>query len=132
LGLRSEVGANAGADGNVSGKPRDGGIEMADLEKAVDRNTKLVSISLVSYLNGFQHDLKKVCDLSHSQGAHVYADLVQAAGAVPIDVPDAGVDFCACGSHKWLMGDMGLRFLYVREELLDRVVRRSRWKRPWF
>jgi selenocysteine lyase/cysteine desulfurase len=108
-------------------RPRDGRIEMVDLEKAVDRNTKLISISLVSYLNGFQHDLKKVCDLAHSQGAHVYADLVQAAGAVPIDVRDAGVDFCACGSHKWLMGDMGLGFLYVREELLDRVVRRSQF-----
>jgi len=108
-------------------KPRDGRIEMSDLEKAVDRNTKLIAISLVSYLNGFQHDLKKVCDLAHSHGAHVYADLVQAAGAVPIDVRAADVDFCACGSHKWLMGDMGLGFLYVREDLLDRVIRRTQF-----
>jgi selenocysteine lyase/cysteine desulfurase len=108
-------------------KPRDGRIEMADLDKAVDRNTKLVSISLVSYLNGFQHDLKGVCDLAHSHGAHVYADLVQAAGAVPIDVRAAGVDFCSCGSHKWLMGDMGLGFLYVREDLLDQVIRRAQF-----
>jgi selenocysteine lyase/cysteine desulfurase len=64
-------------------------------------------MKLVSYLNGFQHDLKKICDLAHSHAAHIYADLVQAAGAVPIDVRAAGVDFCACGSHKWLMGDIG-------------------------
>jgi selenocysteine lyase/cysteine desulfurase len=108
-------------------KPRDGRIEMADIERAVDRNTKLVSVSLVSYLNGFQHDLKAVCDLAHSHGAYVYADLVQAAGAVPIDVRKSGVDFCACGSHKWLMGDMGLGFLYVREDLLDRVIRRAQF-----
>jgi selenocysteine lyase/cysteine desulfurase len=108
-------------------QPRDGRIEMADLEVAVDRKTKLVSISLVSYLNGFQHDLKAVCNLAHSHGAYVYADLVQAAGAVPVDVRTAGVDFCACGSHKWLMGDMGLGFLYVRDDLLDRVVRRTQF-----
>jgi selenocysteine lyase/cysteine desulfurase len=108
-------------------KPRDWRIEMSDLEKAVDRKTKLVAISLVSYLNGFQHDLKAVCDLAHNHGAHVYADLVQAAGAVPIDVQAAGVDFCSCGSHKWLMGDMGLGFLYVRENLLDKVIRRTQF-----
>ena len=105
-------------------KPREGRIELADLEKAIDRSTKLVAISLVSYLNGFQYDLKAVCQLAHSRGAYVYVDLVQAAGSVPIDVEGAGADFCGGGSHKWLMGDMGLGFLYVREGLLDTVIRR--------
>jgi selenocysteine lyase/cysteine desulfurase len=108
-------------------KPREGRIELADLEKAISRDTKLVAISLVSYLNGFQYDLKAVCDLAHSRGAYVYADLVQAAGAVPIDVEATGVDFAGGGSHKWLMGDMGLGFLYVREGLLDTVVRRTQF-----
>jgi selenocysteine lyase/cysteine desulfurase len=105
-------------------KPREGRIELADLDKAIDRSTTLVAISLVSYLNGFQYDLKAVCDLAHSRGAYVYADLVQAAGSVPIDVEAAGADFCAGGSHKWLMGDMGLGYLYVREDLLGKVLRR--------
>jgi selenocysteine lyase/cysteine desulfurase len=108
-------------------KPREGRIELADLEKAIDRSTKLVAISLVSYLNGFQYDLKAVCQLAHSRGAYVYVDLVQAAGSVPIDVEGAGADFCAGGSHKWLMGDMGLGFLYVREDLLDTVIRRAQF-----
>jgi selenocysteine lyase/cysteine desulfurase len=108
-------------------KPRNWRIEMADLEQAIDRRTKLVAVSLVSYLNGFQHDLKAVCELAHAHGAYVYADLVQAAGAVPIDVRATGVDFCACGSHKWLMADMGLGFLYAREDLLDKVLRRTQF-----
>jgi selenocysteine lyase/cysteine desulfurase len=105
-------------------KPRDGRIEMADLETAVDQNTKLIAISLVSQVNGFQHDLKAVCDLAHSYRAFVYADIVQAVGAVPIDVAATNVDFCGCSTYKWLMGDMGLGFLYVREDLLDQAVRR--------
>ncbi|HTX65935.1 MAG TPA: aminotransferase class V-fold PLP-dependent enzyme, partial [Opitutaceae bacterium] len=36
-----------------------------------------------------------------------------------------GVDFCACSTFKWLMGDFGLGFLYARRELLDTVVRRT-------
>jgi selenocysteine lyase/cysteine desulfurase len=108
-------------------KPREGRIELADLDKAIDRSTKLVAISLVSYLNGFQYDLKAVCDLAHSRGAYVYADLVQAAGAVPVDVAGTGADFCGGGSHKWLMGDFGLGYLYVREDLLDKVIRRVQY-----
>ena len=105
--------------------PRDGRIDLGDLDRVVDRNTRLIEISLVTMYNGFQHDLKAVCDLAHSNGAYVYADIIQAAGAVPIDVRESGVDFCACSGFKWLMSDLGLGFLYVREDLLGRVVQRT-------
>jgi selenocysteine lyase/cysteine desulfurase len=108
-------------------RPRDWRIDARDLERAVDRNTKLVAVSHVSYLNGFEHDLKAVSDLAHAHGAHVYADIIQGAGAVPLDVQAAGVDFAACASYKWLMGDFGLGFFYVREELLDRVLPRVQY-----
>src|SRR5262249_30691576 len=108
-------------------QPRDGRIDMKDLERVVDNRTKLVEISLVSMYNGFQHDLKAVCDLAHAHGAYVYADIIQAAGAVPIDVRASGVDFAATATYKWLMGDFGLGFFYVREDLLGRVVTRPHW-----
>ncbi len=98
--------------------PRDGRIELRDLERLMDKKTKLIEVSLVAMYNGFQHDLKAVCGLAHAHGAYVYADIVQAAGATPIDVRASGVDFCACSSFKWLMGDFGAGFLYAREDLL--------------
>jgi selenocysteine lyase/cysteine desulfurase len=107
--------------------PRDGRIDMKDLERVVDSGTKLVAVSLVSWINGFRHDLAAVCDLAHRHGALVYADIIQAAGAMPIDVRASGVDFCASASYKWLMGDFGVGFLYVKEDHLDRVVRRSQY-----
>jgi len=107
--------------------PRDWRIELHDMERAIDKDTKLVEISLVAMDNGFQHDLKAVCDLAHAHGAYVYADIVQAAGNTPIDVRASGVDFCACSSFKWLMGDFGLGFLFVREDLLDRVIGRQQY-----
>jgi len=105
--------------------PRDWRIDLNDLERAIDKKTKLVEISLVAMHNGFQHDLKAICDLAHAHGAYVYADIVQAAGNTPIDVRATGVDFCACSSFKWLMADFGLGFLFVKEDLLDRVLRRT-------
>ncbi len=107
--------------------PREGRIESRDLERLVDKKTKLIEVSLVAMYNGFQHDLKAVCELAHAHGAYVYADIAQAAGATPIDVRATGVDFCACSSFKWLMGDFGAGFLFAREELLERVIRRSQY-----
>lgn len=107
--------------------PRDWRIELKDLERVVDKKTRLIEVSLVAMDNGFQHDLKAICDLAHAHGAYVYADIAQAAGTTPIDVRASDVDFCACSSFKWLMGDFGLGFLFVKEALLDRVIHRSQY-----
>jgi selenocysteine lyase/cysteine desulfurase len=101
----------------------EGRIDMNRLEAAVDRDTRLVAISLVSQVNGFEHDLKTVCDIAHRKGALVHVDAVQGAGAVPIDVRASGVDFLACSTFKWLMGDFGYGFLYVRRDLLPKLKR---------
>jgi selenocysteine lyase/cysteine desulfurase len=100
-------------------------IAMSDLEKAIDKNTKLVEVSSTAMYNGFQHDLNAVCDFAHATGAYVYADIIHSAGAEPFDIKASGVDFAACSSFKWLMGDFGLGFLYAKEELVERVIARS-------
>jgi len=107
-------------------KPRGWQIDKADLERAVDKNTKLVAISKISFINGFEHDLKAVCDLAHAHGAYVYADAVQAVGCMPVNVSESGVDFLASASYKWLQGDFGLGFLYVRGDVLPKI-ERSQW-----
>jgi selenocysteine lyase/cysteine desulfurase len=104
-------------------KPRNNRIDLNDLDAAIKPGTKLVALSLVSATTGYHHDLKKICDLAHSRGAMVYADIIQAAGAVPIDVRDSQVDFCASATYKWLMGDFGIGFLYVRKDRLPLMKR---------
>jgi selenocysteine lyase/cysteine desulfurase len=116
-----------GLDLRIVSPREDGRIDMKDLERVVDRKTKLVEVSLVSMYNGFLHDLKAVCDLAHAHGAYVYADIIQGVGAVPFDVRATGIDFAATSTYKWLMGDFGLGFLYVREDLLGKVIQRSHW-----
>lgn len=105
-------------------KPRDGvSIDLADVEAAITPTTRLVAVSLVSSVNGAQCDLKRICAIAHGRGALVYADIVQGAGAVPVDIKESNVDFAACASYKWLMGDFGVGLLYVREDILGRVSR---------
>ncbi|MDV6332951.1 aminotransferase class V-fold PLP-dependent enzyme [Asticcacaulis sp. 201] len=104
-------------------RDRDGRIDLDDMKKAITPGTKFVALSLVSTINGFQHDLKAVCELAHAQGALVYADIVHAAGCIPVDVKATGVDFAACASYKWLMGDFGLGFVYARKDV-QHLIRR--------
>jgi selenocysteine lyase/cysteine desulfurase len=102
-------------------QPRDWRIDLRDMERVIDKKTKLIEISLVAMSNGFQHDLKAVCEMAHANGAYVYADIAQAAGTTPIDVRASDVDFCACSTFKWLMGDFGFGFLFVKEALLEQM-----------
>jgi selenocysteine lyase/cysteine desulfurase len=108
-------------------KHRDWAIDIRDMEKAIDRNTRLVSMALVSNVNGYLHDAKAISDLAHANGAYVFADMVQAAGAVPIDVKAMGIDFGSTATYKWLMGERGFGFLYVREDLQNTVVPTTRY-----
>lgn len=112
-----------GLDVRVVKPTTDFRVDLKDLERAMDRKTKLVEVSSAAMYNGFQHDLKAVADLAHAHGAYVYADIVHTAGAEPFDVKATGIDFASCSSFKWLMGDFGLGFLYAREEVLPKIQR---------
>lgn len=106
--------------------PRNNRIAIDDYARAITPGTKLVSLSLVSTYNGFEQDLAKVCEIGHARGAMVYADIVHAAGAIPVNLAATGVDFAATASYKWLMGDFGIGFLYARADRLQ-LLRRTRW-----
>jgi len=108
-------------------KHRDWKIRLADMEKAIDRNTRLVSMALVSNINGYMHEAKAISDLAHANGALVYGDIIQAVGNTPVDVQAMGIDCCASSTYKWLMGDFGFGFLYVRKDLQGTAVKQTRY-----
>ncbi|MEW6322179.1 MAG: aminotransferase class V-fold PLP-dependent enzyme [Acidobacteriota bacterium] len=108
-------------------KHRDWQIDVADMDRAIDRNTRLVSLALVSNVNGFMHDCAAISRLAHDRGAFVFADIIQAAGAVPVDVRALGIDFASCGTYKWLMGERGIGFLYVKKDLQGTALPTTRY-----
>jgi selenocysteine lyase/cysteine desulfurase len=108
-------------------KHRNWAIDPKDMDRVIDKNTRLVSMALVSNVNGFMHDAKAVSAIAHARGAHVFADIIQGVGAIPIDVKALGIDFASAGTYKWLMGERGLGFLYVREDLQGTVLPTTRF-----
>ena len=96
-------------------------IQLDDLARAIDDRTIAVSISHVSELTGFRHNLKAVAQLAHEHNAVLVVDGMQAAGALKIDVHDSDVEFFSSGACKWLLGSTGVGFLYIARRHLDRM-----------
>lgn len=88
-------------------------------ESALESKPRLVAVSAVQFQTGLRMPLRAMAERCHAVGAQLFVDGVQACGATPIDVTTEGVDYLACGSHKWLMGVEGGGFLYVRPERMD-------------
>jgi cysteine desulfurase/selenocysteine lyase len=108
---------------------KNGKIELADFEKVIDDNTKLVQLSQVSYINGFRFNLKDVADIVHEYGGKLLVDATQAVGAFKIDVKSEEVDFLSAAPYKYLMGPAGLAFLYINEKNIEELTPdRIGWK----
>lgn len=116
--------AKQGLEVRIAQPDKDWRITPAALDRLVDKQTRLVAVSQISMITGHEHDLRQISALAHAKGALVYADIIQAVGAMPVDLRAAGVDFAAAASFKWLMGDFGLGFLYTRKDHLGRTLQR--------
>ncbi len=89
-------------------------IRMDDIEKMMDRRTRVVSMSSVQSLNGFMINLKKLGALCRRKGVLFFVDAIQSLGVVPMDVREFGVDFLAADGHKWLLAPEGTGIFYCR------------------
>ena len=101
-------------------KSQDGRILPEDVEKEINENTKLVSLSHVLYGNGFRLNIEEIGALCRENGAHFHVDATQSLGVVKTDVKKARVDCLSVGAYKWLLSPLGSGFIYIKEEFLDR------------
>jgi selenocysteine lyase/cysteine desulfurase len=91
---------------------------LADL---VDERTAVVSVSHVQYATGARLDLARLAAVAHASGALLAVDVAQSAGVVPIDVAGTGVDIVVGHAGKWLCGETGAGFCYLRPGLAETV-----------
>ena len=94
---------------------------LDDLFDKVTSKTKLISLSLVSFLSGFRSDAEKIGEFCKANNITFSLDAIQGAGVVNIDIEKFQCDFLAGGTHKWLMSLQGLSFFYISEELQKRL-----------
>lgn len=111
----------AGRDVRVV-RSQDFAVALERIADAIDDRTALVTVSLVSNITGHIEPMAELAEVAHAHGAIVFADVIQAAGVVPINVREMGIDVAACSSYKWLYGIHGAGFLYVSRDTQGTVL----------
>jgi cysteine desulfurase/selenocysteine lyase len=101
---------------------REGAVDEEALLRAVEeKGVRCVSVSWVGFANGYRVNLERIGQECRARGIYFVVDAIQGLGAVPLDLSKLQVDVLACGAQKWLLGPWGAGFVYVRQELIERL-----------
>jgi selenocysteine lyase/cysteine desulfurase len=87
-------------------RAREGALHVEDLLPLLSPRTRLVTVSLVSFYNGFMLSLPPLVEaIQRHTGALLAVDVTQALGRVPLKLD--GVDLIVSSTHKWILASHG-------------------------
>ena len=87
-------------------RSRQGALRVEDLLPLLRPKTRLVTLSLVSFFNGFKLSLNEVVPAVRQRSpALLAADVTQALGRIPLDLE--GADLIVSSTHKWILASHG-------------------------
>jgi selenocysteine lyase/cysteine desulfurase len=87
----------------------------------------VVAVPAVHWTDGGLVDLAAVAAGARAAGAALVVDASQSLGAMPLDLDAVRPDFLVTVGYKWLLGPLGLGYLYVAERHRDGVPLEENW-----
>jgi cysteine desulfurase len=105
-----------------------GALDLAWLEarlKSLAGEVFLVSVQAANNETGVLHPVAEAARLVHEHGGLIHSDAVQAAGKIPVDMVELGVDALTISAHK-LGGPKGIGAVVLASdqfEIADRLIR---------
>ena len=100
---------------------------------AITPRTRVIFFSHITTVTGVVLPAKEICALARSKGILSAVDGAHVTGMMRLHLHDVGCDMYSSSPHKWLQAPKGSGFLYVRDEVIDRMwntVATAGWDEP--
>ena len=91
------------------------------INDAITPRTRVLFFSHITTVTGVVLPAKELCALARSKGILSAVDGAHVVGMMALNVHDLGCDMYSSSPHKWLQAPKGSGFLYVRDEVIDRL-----------
>ena len=88
---------------------------------AITARTRVLFFSHISTFSGVVLPAKELCALARSKGILSAVDGAHVPGMMRLNLHELGCDMYSSSPHKWLQSPKGSGFLFVRDEVIDRV-----------
>jgi len=88
---------------------------------AITPRTRVMFFSHITTATGVVLPAKELCALARSKGILSAVDGAHVIGMMRLNVHELGCDMYSSSQHKWLLAPKGSGFLYVRDEVIDRL-----------
>ena len=95
---------------------KNGLVNPADVEKAITKETILVSIMHANNEIGTIEPIEEIGKICKKHKVYFHTDAVQSFGKIPIDVKKMNIDLLSASSHK-LYGPKGIGLLYINQDV---------------
>ena len=93
----------------------DGRITLADIEKALKKETILLSFMHVNNETGVCQDIEAIGKLARARAVLFHVDAAQGIGKLPLSLQKTLIDLLSCSAHK-LYGPKGIGVLYINRQ----------------
>jgi cysteine desulfurase/selenocysteine lyase len=95
----------------------DGFFEISELEKLIDKETRLVALSHALYNTGAILPINEIGKILQEKKIPYFLDAAQSVGCIgDFDFSNTGADFVAFNGYKWLCGPMGIGIFVCKKE----------------
>jgi isopenicillin-N epimerase len=88
---------------------------------AITPRTRLIFFSHITTFSGVVLPAKEICALARSKKILSAVDGAHVPGMMRLNIREIGCDMYSASPHKWLFATKGSGFLYVRDEVIDRL-----------